>query len=81
MKFLFKGRTCKYRTKLSRVCIGLDWDKDGELLAIIQTGSSVVTLWDKNTRKPVPLDPSVKDPLTFISWSKVGPQVCRLKKE
>jgi WD repeat-containing protein 19 len=53
----------------------MDWDKDGELLAIVQHGSSAVTFWDKNSRKVNTLDSNMKESLSFCLWSKVGPQV------
>ena len=28
--------------------MGLEWDKDGEMLAVIQAGSPIVKLWDAN---------------------------------
>ena len=39
------------RVCVSRMCIGLDWDKDGEVLAILRANCSIVFLWDVNTKK------------------------------
>jgi len=33
------------------MCIGLDWDKDGEVLAILMADCSIVFLWDLNSKK------------------------------
>ena len=33
------------------MCIGLDWDKDGESLAILMADCSIVFLWDLNSKK------------------------------
>jgi WD repeat-containing protein 19 len=53
----------------------LDWDKEGELLAILQQGSGIVTLWDKNSRKSSQMDTNLKEGFSFISWSNQGPLV------
>ena len=39
-----------------------------------QADSGVVQLWDKNSQKISPIDTGEKA-LTFIGWSKVGPQL------
>lgn len=55
-------------------CIALDWDKDGEVLAILQENNSQVPLWDLVTHGVTYLETNLKDP-TFLKWSKVGPQL------
>ena len=52
----------------------LQWDKDGEYLAILQEGNGVVPLWSLSTKRVVPLETNLRDP-TFLSWSKTGPQL------
>lgn len=42
------------------MCLGLAWDNEGELLAVIQANSAVVILWDKNTRKSTTVDMDVR---------------------
>jgi len=32
------------------MCIGLDWDKDGEVLAILMKDCSIVFLWDLHSK-------------------------------
>jgi WD repeat-containing protein 19 len=54
--------------------LGMSWDRDGDLLAILQEGSGVVPLWSLSSRRVVPLDTSLKDP-SFVCWSKTGPQL------
>jgi WD repeat-containing protein 19 len=49
----------------------MDWDRDGELLAIIQDRSGTIFLWDANTRKTNQLDTNMKE-LTFLRWSVNG---------
>lgn len=38
----------------------MDWDKDGDTLAIIQEKTQVITLWDANTRKQQQVDSGFK---------------------
>jgi WD repeat-containing protein 19 len=54
--------------------LSLQWDKDGEYLAILQEGNGVVPLWSLSNRRVVPLETNLRDP-TFLSWSKTGPQL------
>lgn len=55
-------------------CLALDWDKDGESLAVLQKDSAIVPLWDAHQHKTSHLDTNMKD-LTFLKWSLTGPQV------
>lgn len=55
-------------------CLALDWDKDGEVLAVLQRDTGIVPLWDANQHKVNNLDTNMKD-LTFLKWSLTGPQV------
>jgi WD repeat-containing protein 19 len=54
--------------------LDLQWDKDGDLLAILQEGNGVVPLWSLSLRRVVPLETNLRDP-TFLTWSKEGPQL------
>lgn len=54
--------------------LDLQWDKDGDFLAILQDGNGVVPLWSLNLRRVVPLETNLRDP-TFLTWSKEGPQL------
>ena len=54
--------------------LSLAWDKDGEYLAILQSGNGVVPLWSLSTRRVVPLETNLREP-TFLAWSKTGPQL------
>eukprot|EP01112_Ceratiomyxa_fruticulosa_P008153 TRINITY_DN2109_c0_g1_i1.p1 TRINITY_DN2109_c0_g1~~TRINITY_DN2109_c0_g1_i1.p1 ORF type:complete len:1418 (-),score=299.30 TRINITY_DN2109_c0_g1_i1:29-4282(-) len=60
---------------LSGICLAMEWDKDGEILAIIQSIGSAVILWDKNTMKSQTVDTGMKEALTFIKWSITGPNL------
>jgi WD repeat-containing protein 19 len=54
--------------------ITLDWDKEGEVLAILQKNTGMVPLWNLNTKKLENLDTNMKE-LSFLKWSIVGPQL------
>ena len=56
-------------------CTGLEWDKDGEMLAVMQEKSPVIKLWDANQNSESSLDTGVKEELTLICWSAAGPQL------
>lgn len=53
-------------------CVTLDWDKDGDTLAIITDKSSAIYLWDANTNKTSQLDSGMRDAMSFLLWSRVG---------
>jgi len=53
---------------------GLEWDKDGETLAILQDGQQAVTVWNINVKTYTPIEVSgQKDRVTFIKWSHTLP--------
>lgn len=52
----------------------LDWDVDGECLAVLQEGNGVIPIWDSSSRTTHSVDTNLKDP-TFIMWSKTGQQL------
>uniref|UniRef100_A0A672SW24 WD repeat domain 19 n=1 Tax=Sinocyclocheilus grahami TaxID=75366 RepID=A0A672SW24_SINGR len=54
-------------------CVSLDWDKDGDILAVIAEKSSSIYLWDANVNKTSQLDSGMKDQMSFLLWSKTGP--------
>ncbi|RQM21034.1 hypothetical protein B5M09_000189 [Aphanomyces astaci] len=45
--------------------LALEWDHDGNTLAILQTGNGIVPLWDLSARTTQNLDTNLKDP-SFI---------------
>jgi len=55
-------------------CIGLDWDKDGEVLGILMAASSIVYLWDLNSKKLMEMDSNMKD-LSWLKWSLSSSQL------
>eukprot|EP00818_Percolomonas_sp_WS_P009034 CAMPEP_0117447486 /NCGR_PEP_ID=MMETSP0759-20121206/6902_1 /TAXON_ID=63605 /ORGANISM="Percolomonas cosmopolitus, Strain WS" /LENGTH=1376 /DNA_ID=CAMNT_0005239827 /DNA_START=113 /DNA_END=4243 /DNA_ORIENTATION=+ len=52
----------------------LEWDHDGDVLAVLQQGASTVTLWSLHTQKTEELDLRTKE-ISFIGWAKNGPQL------
>uniref|UniRef100_A0A8D0TCS6 WD repeat-containing protein 19 n=1 Tax=Sus scrofa TaxID=9823 RepID=A0A8D0TCS6_PIG len=57
---------------LSGNCVAMDWDKDGDILAVIAEKSSYIYLWDANTNKTSQLDSGMRDQMSFLLWSKFG---------
>ncbi|XP_068702093.1 WD repeat-containing protein 19-like [Montipora foliosa] len=65
----------KDEVNLPGVCTGMAWDKDGDTLAIIQEKNGIVYLWDANSHKTIQLESGLREGLTFLLWSRVGPQL------
>ncbi|KAM4807652.1 WD repeat-containing protein 19 [Rhinophrynus dorsalis] len=57
---------------LPGVCFSMDWDKDGNALAIVADKSSSIYMWDPNTSKTSQLDSGMRDQMSFLLWSKAG---------
>ncbi|KFV02721.1 WD repeat-containing protein 19, partial [Tauraco erythrolophus] len=53
-------------------CVAMDWDKDGDTLAIITDKSSAIFLWDANTNKTSQVDSGMRDAMSVLLWSRVG---------
>ncbi|XP_005392043.1 PREDICTED: WD repeat-containing protein 19 [Chinchilla lanigera] len=62
----------KSEINLSGNCVAMDWDKDGDILAVIAEKSTCIYLWDANTNKTSQLDNGMRDQMSFLVWSKVG---------
>ncbi|KAM8842536.1 WD repeat-containing protein 19 [Synchiropus picturatus] len=54
-------------------CVGMDWDKDGDILAVIAAKSSSIFLWDASVNKTSQIDSGMRDQMSIILWSKTGP--------
>uniref|UniRef100_A0A3P9KAP6 WD repeat-containing protein 19 n=1 Tax=Oryzias latipes TaxID=8090 RepID=A0A3P9KAP6_ORYLA len=55
-------------------CMGMDWDNDGDILAVIAAKSVSIYLWDASVNKTSQIDSGLnKDQMSFILWSKTGP--------
>lgn len=75
--FLFDRRGMQVEEvslKSTAKVVQLEWDKDGEILAILQQKEETVMLWRHAENKLDMLEMSSKDP-TWLSWSKTGPQL------
>ncbi|XP_069058187.1 WD repeat-containing protein 19 isoform X2 [Pleurodeles waltl] len=62
----------KDEINLPGICFGMDWDKDGDTLAIIADKTNCIYLWDPNTSKTSQLDSGMRDLMSFLLWSKAG---------
>ncbi|XP_010776359.1 WD repeat-containing protein 19 [Notothenia coriiceps] len=51
----------------------MDWDKDGDILAVIAAKSSSIYFWDASVNKTSHIDSGMRDQMSFILWSKTGP--------
>ncbi|XP_077157824.1 WD repeat-containing protein 19 isoform X1 [Paroedura picta] len=60
----------KNEISLSGSCIAMDWDQDGDTLAIIADKSSSIYLWDANTNKIILMDTGMRESMSFLRWSK-----------
>lgn len=54
--------------------LAVEWDAQGEVVAVLQEGNGIVELWDINTRTATSLETNMKDP-TFLKWSTTGPEL------
>eukprot|EP00053_Salpingoeca_punica_P013406 m.121269 g.121269 ORF g.121269 m.121269 type:complete len:1367 (-) comp16199_c0_seq2:1475-5575(-) len=60
---------------LPGACCGMEWDCEGDVLAVIHSQGSNIFLWDANTQKVSELDMGMKAAPTFLSWSQTGSQL------
>ena len=54
--------------------VAVDWDSDGETLAILQQNNSALILWNATTKSSSMLETNTKD-LCWLQWSKTGPEL------
>ncbi|CAB1425479.1 unnamed protein product [Pleuronectes platessa] len=54
-------------------CVGMDWDKDGDILAVIAARSRSIFLWDARVNKSSKIKSGMKDQMSLILWSKTSP--------
>ncbi|XP_063813141.1 WD repeat-containing protein 19 [Pseudophryne corroboree] len=62
----------KNEINLPGTCLSMDWDKDGNALAIVAEKSSSIYMWDPNNHKTSQLDSGMRDQMSFLLWSKAG---------
>ncbi|ESO89539.1 hypothetical protein LOTGIDRAFT_218902 [Lottia gigantea] len=65
----------KGEIKLPGICTGMGWDQEGDILAVIADKSTGIFFWDANQHKTTQIDSGLKDTMTFLLWSKTGPQL------
>ncbi|XP_071315895.1 WD repeat-containing protein 19-like isoform X2 [Trachinotus anak] len=66
------GHKCT-ELSLPGCCVGMDWDKDGDILAVISAQSSSIYLWDATVNKTSQIDSGMRDQMSFVLWSMTGP--------
>ena len=49
----------------------LEWDKDGECLAVLQEESGAIPIWDNTTRRVKRLETNLKDPTSCYGLKRV----------
>ncbi|XP_053277070.1 WD repeat-containing protein 19-like [Pleuronectes platessa] len=54
-------------------CVGMDWDKNGDILAVIAAKSRSIFLWDARVNKSSRIKSGMKDQMSLILWSKTSP--------
>ncbi|XP_068627634.1 WD repeat-containing protein 19 [Battus philenor] len=57
------------RLKLHGLCAGMQWDNDGDYLAVITPNSNIVLLWECHTNKRVNIETGLREPPSCIAWS------------
>jgi WD repeat-containing protein 19 len=75
--FLFDRRGVQVEEvalKSTAKVLQLEWDKDGEILAVLQQNEGSVMLWRHAEKKLEMLEMHSRDP-SFLAWSRTGPQL------
>ena len=57
------------KSLILRICCGLAWDPDGDVLAIASDQSNHVILWDTTMNRTIDLDVGIREPITCVQWS------------
>ena len=71
------NRHGEHVVEISPQCAGaavavVDWDDDGEILAVLQNGHEEIALYDVRSRRAIPSNLRLEDP-TWLKWSRSGP--------
>ena len=63
-------------------CDGLEWDAEGDRVAVRQAGSGIVTIWSLASHQTTPFDTGFAcgtsksaEQISFLKWSRVGPEL------
>ncbi|KAF9815163.1 hypothetical protein SFRURICE_006727 [Spodoptera frugiperda] len=57
------------RMKLQGLCGGMEWDQDGDYLAIITPNSNTVLLWECHANKRINIETGLREPPSCIAWA------------
>mmetsp|Transcript_838 Transcript_838/g.2234 ORF Transcript_838/g.2234 Transcript_838/m.2234 type:complete len:1438 (-) Transcript_838:93-4406(-) len=57
---------------MSTKVLNMEWDKDGEVLAILQAKNNVILLYDVHSRQSIDFDSRLEEP-SFLKWSQSSP--------
>ncbi|CAH0629097.1 unnamed protein product [Chrysodeixis includens] len=61
------------RMKLQGLCAGMEWDHDGDYLAIITPNSNTVLLWECHANKRINIETGLREPPSCIAWAYGDP--------
>ncbi|XP_052751599.1 WD repeat-containing protein 19 isoform X2 [Galleria mellonella] len=57
------------RIKLQGLCGGMEWDNDGDYLAMITPNSNSVLLWECHANKRVTIETGLREPPSCLAWA------------
>ncbi|XP_060800859.1 WD repeat-containing protein 19 isoform X1 [Amyelois transitella] len=57
------------RMKLHGLCAGMEWDNDGDYLAIITPNSNSVLLWECHANKRMTIETGLREPPSCLGWA------------
>ncbi|KAI5641884.1 WD repeat-containing protein dyf-2 [Phthorimaea operculella] len=57
------------RIKLQGLCGAMEWDNDGDYLAIITPNSNSVLLWECHAQKKVNIETGLREPPSCLAWA------------
>ncbi|XP_013161531.1 PREDICTED: WD repeat-containing protein 19 [Papilio xuthus] len=57
------------RLKLQGLCAGMQWDNDGDYLAVITPNSATVLLWECHTNKRLNIETGLREPPSCLAWA------------
>ncbi|KAL0883647.1 hypothetical protein ABMA27_015774 [Loxostege sticticalis] len=57
------------RIKLQGLCAGMEWDNDGDYLAVITPNSNSVLLWECHANKKMNIETGLREPPSCLAWA------------
>ncbi|XP_049865142.1 WD repeat-containing protein 19 isoform X2 [Pectinophora gossypiella] len=64
-----RSGTLLERMKLQGLCAGMEWDNDGDYLAVITPNSNAVLLWECHANKKLNIETGLREPPSCIAWA------------